>query len=154
MGFTQHDQVIQAFSADGTDHSLGVRILPRGSWCDQDFFDPEFLDAVSEIIAVDAVTITDEKTWGFRVREGVDDLLGGPFRSRVRGDVEVSQPPPVMTKYDEHVQHAKRGGRHREEITSGNIWYVILKKRPPGLRRWLASADHVLGHGLLSDIVA
>ncbi len=34
--------------------------------------------AVLEIVAVDAVAIANEKTQGFFVWEGVDDLLGGP----------------------------------------------------------------------------
>jgi hypothetical protein len=45
-------------------------------------------------------------------------------------------------------------GGKREENASGDIWQVIVQKRPPGLRRWFPSADQVLGDSLLGDVEA
>ena len=73
-------------------------------WCNQQFLDAHVLDALLEVVTVDAVTITEQETWGLFVREGVDDLLGGPFGIGMVGHVEVNDPPLVITRCDEHVE--------------------------------------------------
>ena len=64
MVFVEHDHVIQAFAPYRTDDAFAVRILPRRARGDRDFFDPRAFHAVLEIVAVDAVAIADQKTWG------------------------------------------------------------------------------------------
>ena len=135
MGFVQDDHVVQTFSAYGTDDAFAIGILPGRAWCDRDFFDPHAFDAFCEVIAVDAVAITKEKTWCFLVRESVDDLLGGPPGVGIRGHVEMNHVSPVVAEDDGNVQHPEGHGGNREEIASGDIWQVIVQKRPPGLRR-------------------
>ncbi len=63
VNLAQHDHVVQAFAADGANDSLSVRVLPRRSRRSGDFVDSHALDAVLEIVAVDAVAIAKEKTW-------------------------------------------------------------------------------------------
>ena len=101
MPFAEHDQVIHTFSAHGADDAFAVGILPGRACCDRDFFDAHAFDTLCEIVAVDAVAITDEKTGCFLVREGVDDLLGGPFGVGIRGNVEVDDSSPVVTEHDD-----------------------------------------------------
>ena len=114
MTFVQHDQVIQTFSAYGADHAFAVWILPWRAWCNKDFLDAHAFNSLLEVVTVDAIAIADEKPWGRLVREGVDDLLGGPFGIRIRGNVEVNDLSPIVTEKDENVQDAEGDGWSRE----------------------------------------
>ena len=105
MPFIQHDDVVETLSPYGADDPFAVRILPGRAWCDRDFFDSHVLDAVLEIITVDAIAITDKKTRGFFVRKGVDDLLGRPFGVGICGDVEVNDSPPAVSTYTRRNTH-------------------------------------------------
>ena len=104
----EHDQAIQAISAYAADYTLAIRILPGRVWCDQNFLDIHILDSIPEVIAVDAIAITNKKTWCFLVGEGIDDLLGGPCGAGIRGKIEMDDLPTVMTKNDKDVQDTKR----------------------------------------------
>ncbi len=53
MPRTERDDVISAFSADGTEHALGVRILPGRFPGTDHFFDAYHLDLLLEHPAVD-----------------------------------------------------------------------------------------------------
>ena len=59
---------------------------------------------VLEVVAVDAIAIANEQTRRFFIREGVNDLLGGAFSERVRGDADVNETPPVIAEHNEDVQ--------------------------------------------------
>ena len=67
VNFAQHDYVVQAFPADGANDSFSEGILPGRSRRSEDFVDSHTFDAVLEIVAVDAIAIAKEKTWGFLV---------------------------------------------------------------------------------------
>ena len=68
--FVQHDHVVQALAAYAADDAFAIGILPGRVWGDWNFFDAHTFDTLGEIIAVDAVTIANEKTWRFLIREG------------------------------------------------------------------------------------
>ena len=57
MDFAQHDQVIQAYTADGADDSISVVILPGRSQRSGNFVDPHASHSVLEIVFVDAIPI-------------------------------------------------------------------------------------------------
>ena len=153
MSFVEHDQAIQAISAYAADYTLAIRILPGRVWCDQNFLDIHILDSLLEVVAVDAIAITDKKAWCFLVGEGIDDLLGSPFGAGIRGKIEMDNLPTVMTKNDKYVQDAKRHCGNSKEIAGGDIGNVIGQERPPRLRRRFPPADHVFGHGRFSDFM-
>ena len=79
MPFVQHDHVVQTLPANAADDPFAIGILPGRPWCNRDFFNTHALDTLGEVITVDVIAIANEKTWRFLVREGVDDLLAGPF---------------------------------------------------------------------------
>ena len=58
------------------------------------------LHSVAKLRAKHLVAVAEEKGRCGVVREGVDDLLGGPGSSRVLGDVEVDHPPAVVGEDD------------------------------------------------------
>jgi len=53
----QHDDMVQAFSPDGTDQPFGVWILPRGTRSSEHLFYLEVLDTMTEVFAIDAIAI-------------------------------------------------------------------------------------------------
>ena len=112
MFFVEHDHMVETFTTNGTDDSFAIRILPRRAGCDQDFVDSQALDAILEIVTVDAVAIADEKTWSFFVRKRIDDLLGGPCGVGIGGHVEVNDLSPIVTEHDEYIQDAESDGRN------------------------------------------
>ena len=96
MSLVQGNYVVQAFAADTPDEPLRVWILPWPLWGNQYFFDAHVSHPSPKGGAIDAVSIAQQISWGLVPREGVDDLLGGPFRRGMLGDIEVYDAAPLM----------------------------------------------------------
>ncbi len=109
MGFVEHDDMIEALSTDTADQAFNVRILPWRSWCRDDFFDAQVLNALAEVHAVGAVTISDQEARRSVLRKGFDDLLGRPARSWVSRDVEVDDQAAVVSEHNETEQYTVCG---------------------------------------------
>jgi hypothetical protein len=60
MTLVEDHHVVQAFAPNGADDALDIRVLPRGTGCDENRLDPESVDPASEVMAVDAVAVTDQ----------------------------------------------------------------------------------------------
>ena len=84
--------------------------------------------------------------------KGVDDLLCGPARVRMFGDVEMYDASAILRQDDEGVQNAKRGSRHDEEINRGEILEVVEEESARGLRRWFSMPRHEAGNGCRCEI--
>ncbi len=54
MPFTEDDDVVKAFTPNGTDNSLDVRRLPGGAWSRKHLFDTETFHSIAESFTVDA----------------------------------------------------------------------------------------------------
>ena len=67
--FSENDHVVKALAPDRSDHSFAVRILPRRTGCNDDFVNPSVLDAVSEVVSVEAIPVSDSDTVGPRQME-------------------------------------------------------------------------------------
>jgi hypothetical protein len=76
--FAEDENVIQTLASDRTDEALGKRILPGAVRRREDFGDPHALQAALKLMAVDLIAVAHEKGRRGVIREGVDDLLGGP----------------------------------------------------------------------------
>ena len=72
----------------------------------------------------------------------------------MRGHVEMHDPPSVVSQHQEYVQDLKPKRRHGKEVDRNHGLDVVLKERPPGLRRWLPLAYDVLAHAGLTDVDA
>src|SRR5215471_9341674 len=83
VAFAEHEDVIEALSADRADEPLWERVLPRAGGRSQDFTGSHALHAVPERVAVDRVAIAEEIRRRGVVREGVHDLLGRPRGRRM-----------------------------------------------------------------------
>src|SRR5262249_3258951 len=85
----EDDDMLPARALDRANESLREGVLRRALWGRENLLDPHALSAISELLTVDPVTITQEKGWCGVVWEGVDDLLGGPVGGGVLGHLEV-----------------------------------------------------------------
>src|SRR5262245_10780923 len=146
MALVQDDHVVQAFTADTPDQPLDVRILPRTPWGDHDLLDPHMLDPLPKGSAIDAVPIAQEIPRGLVPREGLNDLLGGPLRGRMLGDVEVDDAPSRMGQDDQDKEHRVPHGGDHKEIQGHQVLHVIREKGLPCWRRRRLRSDTILLH--------
>ena len=154
MSFVEDDDMIEVLAADGSDKAFAVRILPGRPWRTHDFFDVHVVDAISKDRTVDGITITNQKSRHLIEWERFNDLLRGPLRRRMSGDVEVDEVTSIMTEHDESEQDAERRRRNGEEVDSDDVLDVVVQEGAPS-RRWrLARTDSVSVHRRLGDDVA
>jgi len=132
----QNHEMIQALSADGPNESFGVRILPRTARRGEYFFAAQRRDPHTDIVAVDAVSISQKIASGIPILESFHNLLRGPGRSGMLGDIEMQHLPPSMLQYDEHKQHFQGDRGHGEEIDRDHLTQVVVKKGLPCLTGW------------------
>ena len=146
VAFVQNNDVIEAVASQGSDEPLHERVLPRTSRCAKDLLDPHALDPSLKCAAVDRIAVPKQVSRRAVPWKGFDDLLPGPQRGRMLGDVEMNHLSSGMCEYDQHEQQLEPDRRHNEEIDRHQIREVILQKRLPCRRGWLARSDTVLVH--------
>ena len=112
-----------------------VGILPRAERTRHDLGDAEAGDPPPHLLVVDAVPVSQKPSGSGVLREGVDQLLGGPRRGGVLGHVDVHDAAAVMRDQHEHEEHAARQGRDGEEIRRNEGGEVVGEEGPPWLRR-------------------
>ena len=110
MPLVEHNEMIEAFPADGADDALGEGILPGRVGRDEDLVHAHAVDSTVKGVAVDRVTIPEEIAWGRVVGERLDDLLGGPSGRGVVGDVDVNELATIMSKHDERKEQPESQG--------------------------------------------
>ena len=101
MSLVENDDVIEALATNRADQAFRVGILPRRTAGTHDLLDTHMLDPLAEELAVNPIAVTNQKPWRIVIRKGFDNLLRGPFRRRMRGDVEMHDVPSIMAQYDE-----------------------------------------------------
>ena len=60
MLLSEDDDVVQAFPPKGPNHTLAVRILPRGTRRGEDLFDSQRMRWTNEGCAIDLVPVSDD----------------------------------------------------------------------------------------------
>jgi hypothetical protein len=151
VGLVEHDQMIQTISANRAGQSFNVWRLPRRPIRDDNLFNVHMVDTQLEVDAVGAVMVAEQETRCFVIRKRLGNLLARRRRGRMTRHIEVHHASSVVSQYDEAAQQLKTHGSHDEEIDRGNVRYVILRERPPRLRRRLAMPNHVLRHRCFFD---
>jgi hypothetical protein len=106
VSLAEDDDLVQTLAAEGPDESLDVRILPGTAWSADNFGDAHGGHATSERVAVDRVPVSDEPSRRGVLREGFNDLLGGPVCGRVFGDGEVDDSPALVREEHKDEEHA------------------------------------------------
>jgi len=90
--FIEREEIVQAFASDGPHHSFAVGIgfgcLGGGSQHSHS----EIVQRAVERRRKDRIAIVDDEPVRMQVRENLAELLGGPFRGGMSGDIAVQNP--------------------------------------------------------------
>ena len=148
----EHDDMVEAFASHGTDEPLSERILPRALWRREYFFDAHALHAAPKVVAVDAVAIAEQKRRRGVIGKGVHELLGGPVRCGMLGDVEVNDTSSMVSEHDEDEKDTEAHRRHGEEVERNDVADMVGEERPPCLRRAGAPPRHEPRDGAFRDL--
>ena len=103
----EYNDLVQAFSANGSYQALATRILPGRLCRTNDFLDAHVSDALLEHIGIDSVAITDEKSRRCIVRKCFDNFLCRPLGCRMRCDVELYDASAIVAHDDEGKEYAE-----------------------------------------------
>src|SRR5215475_7940476 len=133
MPFVEHDHMIEQVASNTANDPFAVWILPGTPWRNLDLFEAHVLYTLLNMIAVDAVPVTKQIMWRCIPRKRFNELLGGPWRCGVFGEVDMDDAPAVMSQQDEHEQYAEGGGWHGKKIARHDIRNMVVEKGPP---RW------------------
>ncbi len=100
----QNDDVIEALSPQGAEHSLRNSVRFWGVDRGGDGVDADASCALTKVAAVDGIAITQQMPW--RVSPGccLDHLSPDPGRRGAGRHIDVDQLTPTMSDEDEHVQ--------------------------------------------------
>ena len=152
--FAKNEYVIQTLAPDRADEPLREGILPWAVRRREDFLDTHALHTAPKVLAVDLVAVAKEIGRSGVVRKGVNDLLSGPVGGGVLGHVEVDDSSAMVSEHDKNEEHAQACGRDGEEVEGDEVPHMVVKERPPGLRRPAAPLRHEPGYGALGDVEA
>jgi len=140
MVFTKDNDVIGTFASNASIQSFDVSILPRAAMGRHDFFYLHRFDAASKPVPIKAISVPEQESRCSVPWKRFDNLLRGPFGSRMLGYVEVNYLAPGVAQYDEYEQQSKPDGGHDHEVHSHHFGHVVLDKRLPCLGRRLRIA--------------
>ena len=101
MPLSQHDDVIEAFSANASDQPFREWILPGTPRCCEHFLDAHTLNSLSEIATIHSVTVPYQIPRCRVLRKGFDDLLCCPFCGGMFRNVEMQHATPLVRNDDE-----------------------------------------------------
>ncbi len=148
--------MVSAFPAKRADDSFTKGVLPGRLSRTDNFLDAECFDLFLEDVAEDRVSVTVKEPWFFSAGESLDDLLGGPRRGRVLGDVEVDDAASIVRENDEDLEYFEGQRGHGEEVAGRADVHVVADEGPPVLTRTVVRLffDHVSLDRGLGDIVA
>src|SRR4029077_17981185 len=101
-----------------------------------------------------AVTVEDQDSLTGLIRERLAQLLDDPRAGRLTRDVDVQDPPTIMTDHEETIKQAKGHRRNREKVHRSNGFAMIAEKREPPFRGFRVSRrmTHPAGDVSLGNI--
>src|SRR5215469_5980864 len=108
----EHDDMIEAFAPNRSNHSLHIGSLPRRARCRQHFADAHVSHLFSEFIAKDSIAVAQQVARELVKGEGFSQLLSGPLRGWVGSHIAVDNATPVMGKHQKHVKNLETKSRH------------------------------------------
>ena len=123
--------MVQALSWNRADESLDV-CIPPGAWRRrQNFPHAQRRDSQTDVVAVNAVSISDEIPGWVSIGEGLYDLLRSPGRSGMLGDIEMQNFATTMFQDEQDEQDLQGDDRHGEEIQGHRLAKMVAQKGLP-----------------------
>ena len=129
----QDNDMIEAFPPDRSDDALDIGVLPRRSWRRRHLDDAHRLQPIAEDRPIGRVAVANQVSRRGFPRKRFHKLLPEPGRRRMRRDVEVNHPAPLMARHDEGMEHSKGSGRDDEQIDRGESVRMVGEEGPLGL---------------------
>src|SRR5215470_9186070 len=154
MAFAEDDDVIQTLSADRTDKTLSVRVLPRRSRRGEDFRYPHRSNAMTECRTIGFVSVPQQIARCSVPGKGLGHLARKPILRGIWRDLKVDDPPAVKTQHDQGVEQLERRRGDHEHVNRRNVWKVIAQKAPPGRGGNLGPPRHPSPDRGLADLDA
>jgi hypothetical protein len=84
-------------------------------------------------MAEDRIAVAQEVAGELSKGKSLPQLLGGPLRGRVSGNIEVQNAPSVMGQDQKHVKDLEANRGHGEEIDGDQLLGMILEEGAPSL---------------------
>ena len=136
MLLVQDDEVIEALSAECSDHSFDDdvrlwRVHRRGDGIDTDPSGP-----LAEVAAIAGIAIVEQMAWLVAPGRRFDHLPPDPGCGWVCRDVHVHQFPAAVGDEHQDVQRLEREGLDSEQVRRLHLRRVVGQERPPGLAGW------------------
>ena len=88
MAFAYYDDMIDAFPADRTDQPFSISVLPWGARRRRPITNAHGSKSSDEDLTIDPIEIADEMAGSLVPAAGFRELIGNPFRGRMRGDAQ------------------------------------------------------------------
>ena len=128
MTFVHRDNVIQQVPSTTLDPTFCDTVLPRTFEGCSDRPDLEGSNRCRNLHFILAITIKDQEPGSRFKWKRFPELLNDPQARWVLRDVEVQDPPTVMTDHEEAVEDTKRDRWNSEEIHRRNGFPMIAQK--------------------------
>src|SRR6202043_1479531 len=154
VALAEYNDVVNAFPADRTDQPFSISILPRGARRRRSIANAYRSESADKDLTISPVPVTDEIAGSLLPTACLRDLICDPFSGWMRCDAKPQNMSPAVPYDQQSIEQAKRDCRHDEHIHRSDPVSVIAQERPPPLRRWFSSFDHIFGHAGLPDIDA
>src|SRR5438045_7956135 len=107
MARVEDDNVIQAFSADRTDETLSVRVLPGRSRRSDDLRDPHRSNAMTKCRTIGFVAVPQQIARCGVPRKGLGHLTRKPILRGIWRDRKVDDPSAIKTEHDQGVEQVE-----------------------------------------------
>src|SRR5215472_4863082 len=102
-----HDHVVQTFSANTSDNSFRIAVLPRTPGRYRNLLDTQSIHSCREIMTIDPITISYQVARHYFLRKRFDDLLRRPSSGRVFRHIEMQNTATIKRQNHEDIQHAE-----------------------------------------------
>jgi hypothetical protein len=87
-------------------------------------------------------------------RECLRDLVGNPFRGRMRCDIDPDKVSSGQPNDDKDIEQIEADGRNNEQVHGGDVRCMVPQEGAPSLGRRSTSLHHVLRDSGLTDVEA
>jgi hypothetical protein len=102
--FVEDYHMIEALSANRSDNTFHIRVLPgRARRCD-DLVHAQALDPSLHLIAIDRIPVAQEITWSSIEWKRFDKWLRCPLGGGAFCSIEMNDVSTVIAEYDEHIE--------------------------------------------------
>src|SRR5262245_23600058 len=112
MPLIDHDDMVQAFSANASDHPFRIAVLPRTPSRYRHLSDTQSVHSCSENMPIDPITIPYQVSRNSVVRKRFHDLLSSPIGGWVFRNIEMQDAATVMREDDEYIEHTELQSRN------------------------------------------